>query len=123
MAVSVLLAGVSQVMKTTPRSGEHIPHHISQPPEDEVTLLTAASTTGSWIDWPGGQGMWFVRGTFGGATLQLQISDDGGTTPLDIDGAVLTSNGGFTMALPAYKIRAVITGGSGVSVTSKMKQC
>ncbi len=125
MAVDVILAGLVKTMKTLFRAGEHIPYHISQAPEDEVTLLTNAAVTGTAQDWPGGQGMWTAYGTFDGVTAQLQVSPDAGMTWIDISGALLTADGGFPFLVPAYKIRTKITGAgdTNTSVTSKAKQC
>lgn len=60
----------------------------------EKILLTAASATGTGQRWPGGVGRWVVYGTWDGATAQLQMSPDDGTTWIDVDNASETSNGG-----------------------------
>jgi hypothetical protein len=125
MALDVSLAGLLKTMKTTFRLGEHIPHHISQAPEDEVTLLTNAAVTGAWMDWPGGLGLWEAWGVFDGATVQLQKSPDGGTEEIDVDDAGLSVKGGFIFTLPADKIRVkfIVAGGGSCSISSKAKQC
>lgn len=45
-----------------------------------VTLLSNASATGTPVEWPGGWGRVETRGTFGGATLTLQVQDADGST-------------------------------------------
>jgi len=45
-----------------------------------VTLLSNASATGTAVEWPGGWGRVETRGTFGGATLTLQVQDADGST-------------------------------------------
>jgi len=45
-----------------------------------VTLLSNASATGAAAEWPGGWGRVETRGTFGGATLTLQVQDADGST-------------------------------------------
>lgn len=98
-------------------------YHIWEAPFKEIVLLSAAAATGAWIDWPGSWGMWVVQGTFGGSSAKLQMSIDGGTTPIDVQGAILTTNGAFPIRIPAlWKLRVVITGGAGITLTSKMKQ-
>lgn len=128
MGVGVVLAGVLQQMKSALRGGEHTPYHIAEAPFDEIVLLTAGSVTGPWVDWPGGQGLWTAYQTFDGVTAQLQMSPDGGTTPIDVDVdgelVLLSEGGGFIVTLPAYKVRTKINGvGGGTSISSKMKQC
>ncbi len=90
--------------------------------KEEITLLTAASATGAGVYWSGGAALWSVYGTWGGATAQMQYSPDQGTTWIDVDGATLTGNGGYIgIPLPEDQIRVAITGGSGVSLSSKLK--
>ena len=123
--LDLVLAGFSRQVKSSLSGGIYTPHNISEPPYEEVTLLTAAFATSAWFDWSGGQGLWEAWGDFDGESAQLQKSPDGGTTPIDIDGAVLTTNGGRLLTLPADKIRVKLlgTGGSLTSISSKMKQC
>lgn len=92
-------------------------------PDVSVTLLTLAAVTGAAQDWPGGQGLWSVWGTWGGATAQLQYSPDSGTTWIDIDGVLLADNGGFILALPSDKLRVnIATPGGSTSLSSKMRR-
>lgn len=86
----------------------------------DVVLLTAASATGAGVSVMNGRYSWFVWGTWGGATAQLQWSPDGGTTWIDIDGASLTANGGFlNIPISSGKVRVTITGGTSPSLSSK----
>lgn len=85
-------------------------------------LLTDTDASGDAVDWPGGYGMWVVYGTWDGASAQLQLSPDNGTTWVDIDGALLTENGGWNgIVLPVGKIRVEITGAGTTSLSSNIK--
>jgi hypothetical protein len=76
------------------------------------TLLAGASATGAAVDWRGGKGTFSVySATFGGGTVKLQWSPDGGTTWLDVDKSgdtyvTLTAIGAGNFELPECKIRA-----------------
>lgn len=86
----------------------------------EVTLLTNASVTGAGVAWGGGAALWMIYGTFGGSTATLQLSPDAGTTWIDTN-ASATAAGGLRVHIPASTlVRVVITGGTGVSLTSKL---
>lgn len=84
-------------------------------------LLTAAGVTGASVAVVSSLYNWFVWGTFGGATAQLQWSPDGGATWISIDTVVLTGNGGFNNVpiLSGY-VRVLITGGSSISLSSRL---
>lgn len=81
-------------------------------------LLANASATGAAIEWAGGRGAFSVySGTFGGASVALQWSPDGGTTwlPVDASGDTYTTKtavGSGNFELPACQIRAAVTGGT-----------
>jgi hypothetical protein len=61
-----------------------------------IELLTSAAATGAGVTVVApGLYEWVAWGTWDGATAQLQISPDNGTTWINKDGAVLTANGGF----------------------------
>ncbi|MDQ0472954.1 hypothetical protein [Labrys wisconsinensis] len=60
----------------------------------DFTLLNAAAATGGWSAVQGCRYSWRVYGTWAGATAQLQVSPDGGTTAINVDDAVLTADGG-----------------------------
>lgn len=45
-----------------------------------VSLLENASATGTAVEWPGGDGRVEVRGTFGGASVSLEVLDADGST-------------------------------------------
>lgn len=47
-----------------------------------LALLADGDETGSWVDWPGGEGVFAVEGTWGGATASLEFSLDGGSTAI-----------------------------------------
>ncbi|HAN97015.1 MAG TPA: hypothetical protein DCQ98_06075 [Planctomycetaceae bacterium] len=85
-----------------------------------MKLLSNAAATGSAVDWYGGPGSLFVRGTWDGATAKLQASPDGGTTWIDVptDAAnssplALTANGIANFQLGPCKLRGAISGAGG----------
>jgi hypothetical protein len=103
-----------------PVTGDPLPTPSSSP----TVLLTSASATGAAATWAGGLATWEVWGTWSGTTAQLQRSPDGGTTWINIDGASLTANGGWSnLSLPAGSYRVTITGGpGGVSLSSQLSR-
>lgn len=73
-----------------------------------LDLLENASATGSAFNWLGGRGKLLVEGTFGGATITLQVQSPNGTwLPVQTATAANTVN----FFLPKGKIRAAVTGG------------
>lgn len=78
-----------------------------------VTLLANASATGSGVVWPGGEGMFVVAGTFGGATVALEVLGPDNATWINAgaDGT-LTAAGVCAFSLPQGQIRASVTGGT-----------
>lgn len=66
-----------------------------------------------WVDWPGGDGVFFGEGTFGGGTLKLEGQSRNGTavgvtnyattTPIS-----LTANGMANFRFPAGKLRVTV---------------
>lgn len=75
-------------------------------------LLENASTTGSWTPWVGGLGTFTVEGTFGGATVSLQLKSKNGTAINVGDAASLAAAGMCSFEVPCGEIRAAVTGGS-----------
>ena len=90
----------------------------------KLTLLSAAAATGSStpIIAPGKHN-WSVYGTWDSASAQLQWSPNGGTTWIDIDGAVLTANGGWSdIPIAGGHVRVSISGAGGsTSLTSDLR--
>lgn len=86
-----------------------------------MTLLANASATGpeSAPQRPG-RYCFAVAGTFGGATVGLQMLGPDGATWIDIEddaGAIaIASAKARLVALPAGRYRATITGGAGASL-------
>ncbi len=78
-----------------------------------ITLLNNASATGSTMEWPGGEGEFAVAGTFGGATVKLQVLGPDGVTWIDAgtNTTFTASNAGIFKAAHCF-IRAAIVGGS-----------
>jgi len=85
-----------------------------------ITLADNLSASGQWYDWPGGSGVFVARATWGGGTVKLQFSMDGGTTAVDVGTyTTLTANGGGNFTLPACKIRANIATATAVYATAQ----
>lgn len=83
-----------------------------------LQLLNNASATGAAQAWAGGKGAFIVpSGTFGGTSVELEFSIDGGAVYLTVDKGSET-NVTFTAAswglfeLPSCLIRASVTGGT-----------
>ena len=72
----------------------------------KVTLLSNASATGSWLQWPGGSGLFSVEATWGGGTVKLQYKAPNGTAVDAGPYTTLTANGGGIFDLPPGEIRA-----------------
>lgn len=78
-----------------------------------VDLLSNASATGSAVVWPGGRGSFLAAGTFGGATVKLQVLGPDGTTWIDAGTyTTLTAAGVGNFDLPQGQIRASVSGGT-----------
>ena len=87
-----------------------------------ITLLSATDTTGDSKHWPGGSATWQVWGTWDGATAQLQISPDEGTTWLDVTGASVTENGGWlSIPVPQGLVRVSIADAGTTSLSSNIR--
>ncbi len=92
------------------------------------TLLSAASTTGAAsTNIAGGNYVWRVEGTFGGATATLQVLGLDGTTwtnAKDADGTTdITATAARSKAVTVAQgtaVRVAIAGGSGVSLNSTL---
>lgn len=62
-----------------------------------------------------------ASGTWGGTTLTVQTSSDGGTTWIDA-GVSLTANGAdFAYIVPGDLVRVTATGGSGISLSVRIR--
>jgi len=82
-------------------------------------LFNNSTTNGnsSSVVHPGGTLGLIVRGTFGGATVRLQISDDGANW-VDINDAFFTAASAQLLIVPGGALlRATITGGTAASLT------
>jgi hypothetical protein len=78
-----------------------------------VTLLNNASATGASVLWTGGRGYFSVVGTFGGASVSLQVLGPDSATWLDVGtSTTVTAAGGVVFDLPDGQIRATVTGGT-----------
>lgn len=78
-----------------------------------VDLLTNASSTGSAVLWPGGRGTFLAAGTFGGATVSLQVLGPDESSWIDAGSyTTFTANGVGNFDLPQGKIRASVASGT-----------
>lgn len=66
----------------------------------------------SAVQHPGGSGAFGAAGTFGGGTLTMEISFDGGTTWVDVLDSAMTADDVYAYALPACLIRGNLSGAS-----------
>lgn len=92
-----------------------------------VTLLNAASATGAAQKIQvSGQYCLAVAGTFGGATVGLQMLGPDNSTWINVeDGAGvlgITSARATMVYIPDGEYRATITGGTGVSISATLKR-
>lgn len=75
-------------------------------------LLLNAAVTGSDAIWPGGKGTFMAEGTFGGATITLQVKSPNGSYIAVSATTTLTANGTATFDLAPSLIRAAVSGGA-----------
>jgi hypothetical protein len=85
-----------------------------------ITLLSAAGATGAAMGWPGGIGTFVVSGTLAGATVALEMSLDGGTTWVPVDGMNATGATAVRVELCESLVRASVTGGTAPVITAKL---
>ncbi len=80
---------------------------------DRINVLSNASATGSVVTVPVcGYYQFGVTGTFGGATVKLQILSGDNSTYIDVASSSLTAAGTALVALPAgISLKGTITGG------------
>lgn len=77
-----------------------------------ANLLSNASATSAAINVNGGSYAISADGTFGGATLQLQMQSPDGSSWLAIEDAIFTAEGIFIVDLPPSTIRMLVSGGA-----------
>jgi len=78
-----------------------------------LDLLNNAAATGNPARWPGGRGSFVAAGTFGGATVKLQMLGPDGATWLDVDSTTsVTAVGHVVFEAGAGQLRALVSGGS-----------
>lgn len=86
-----------------------------------LTLLDVGDTTGDGVVWPGGSGVAFVNGTWDGATVSLEWSDDGSTWWVLGSGYALTADGLVQFTLPLGQIRAAVADAGTTSLSALAK--
>lgn len=89
-------------------------------------LLSANGNTLT-LDWYGADGTLFASGGFGGGTVKLSISCDGGTTwftAKDSSGVdlALTAAGAFNFSMGNCKVRGVLSGATGPAVRISIQE-
>jgi len=78
-----------------------------------LDLLANAAATGAAMTWSGGDGCFLAVGSFGGATVSLQVLGPDRTTWIDVGASTtLSAQGVATYRLPPGQIRAAVTGGT-----------
>jgi hypothetical protein len=91
--------------------------------EQQLLAAASANVNGAAFDWQGGRGVFAAFGTFGGGTVALQWTPDGGTDWLAVDASgntfvTFTANGAGGFELPPCQIRAVLTGATAPLLTA-----
>lgn len=101
-------------------SDEHLPN-------TDITWETLTENdTASAAKWQGGEGFVSVYGTFGSATVNIQVSLDDGTiffvpdTGAPPDGVAFTADGLVKFDLPPCQIKPVASGGTSQDVDIKI---
>lgn len=90
-----------------------------------VALLENASATGSefTID-QGGRFLFLALGTFGGATVKLQIKGPDDSTFVDVPDSSLTAAGSKTVYLPDNAVvKAAIASGPPSGIYASLRRC
>lgn len=89
----------------------------------DMTFFTNRTTDGAVaIDWTGGPGLFSVYGVWGGATVQLAYSPNGGTTYIDTENASFSANATMQLSYPPGKVRATVASSSGTTSLSAKLQ-
>lgn len=78
------------------------------------TLLSNASATSDWVEWPGGKGELRVEATFGGGSVSLECKLPNGTAVAVGTSTTLTANGRGVFEIGAGEIRAAVATATGV---------
>lgn len=92
-----------------------------------ITLLSGSSATGSsQVSALSGRYCFAVAGTFGGATVGLQMLGPDDATWINVEddsgSLAITSARAVAVLLPAGRFRASITGGSGASLYANLQR-
>ncbi len=88
-------------------------------------LLDNASVTTPTADivgWKGGTYCFAVDGTFGGATVSLDMLSPDGSSWLTIASSGLTAEGAIIVDLPEGRYRALVAGGSPSALYATLKR-
>lgn len=88
----------------------------------DIPLIVNGSATSAQKTWDGGDGEFEVTGTFGGATVSLQVVGPDGSTLLDVGAdTTLTAAGGGAFRLGPGLIQATVSGGSPSGLYARVK--
>lgn len=89
------------------------------------TRTTTGATAGQFLDagQPATSRLVEIRayGTFGGTTLTVQTSHDGGTTWVDSGVSITAAAVDYLYIVRGDQVRVTATGGSGISVTIRVR--
>lgn len=92
--------------------------------ESSITHTFSADGDSTEIQWPGGKGVYGATGTWGGGTLSLQFSFDGGASdiPAGTEGD-LTDDGSKSklFELPVCKLKLVLAGSSSPDIDAWLR--
>lgn len=81
--------------------------------------MTADGTLDS-IQWRGGAGTLFAQGSFGGGTLTVEFTLDGGTTWTAVSGVSLTAAGNDAIDVGPVILRVKLAGATNPSITVRL---
>lgn len=87
------------------------------------TLLSNGSTTSKAVQWGGGVGLVNVSGTFGGATVTMQMLGPDNSTWQDLTGVdAFTEGGSAIFELPSAQVRVEVSGGTPSGLYASIRQ-
>lgn len=118
MILAVLFVLTLVVMKSTGNTAFVLDTQIN-----EAVTANGNIPSNNGVDWLGGDGVFSVHGTLGGATYKLQSSIDDGTTWVDVTGDDLsiTAAGDVLLSLDSRKVRVNVSGGSSISANVRVR--
>lgn len=89
-------------------------------PGQDLLVAAGGAVTSPTQYFRGGVAFWAVAGTFGSATVVLQILAPDNATWLPVTGSSVTAAGYATFNLPPCTVRAVTSGGTASSISATL---